>query len=59
MKNYEDIGNEHKGFKHIVDDMKQHHEGSYVHHHNEYGKHAASFMKEHEKVAKLCGGGKA
>jgi hypothetical protein len=31
----------------------------HAHHHKFYGEHAAGHMKEHEKVAALCGGGMA
>ena len=45
--------------KHIVDDVKKHAAGGHSHHSEHYKKHAAGHVLEHEKVKKLCGGGKA
>ena len=35
------------------------HDHSHKHHSEHYGKHAAGHMMEHDKVAKMCGGGYA
>jgi hypothetical protein len=42
---------------HHVHMMEKMEDGGHVHHHNMYGEHKASHMKEHEKVKALCGGG--
>jgi hypothetical protein len=46
-------------FKHNVDNVKQHEEGSFKHHSNIYGKESAGHKMHHEHVKAMCGGGMA
>jgi hypothetical protein len=43
--------------KMMKDHLKMYAAGGCTHHSEHYGKHAAGHMMEHEKVAKMCGGG--
>lgn len=49
----------HSSFKHVVEHMKEHHEGSHMHHSHHYGKHKENHKMHHEHVTKMCHGGKA
>ena len=49
----------HSSFKHVVEHMKEHHEGSHMHHSHHYGKHKEDHKMHHEHVTKMCHGGKA
>jgi hypothetical protein len=44
---------------HNVHLMEEFAAGDHKHDHNLYGKHAAGFQKEHERVKAMCGGGMA
>jgi hypothetical protein len=46
-------------FKHNVDNVKQHEEGSFKHHSNIFGQHAAGHKMNHDYVKNMCGGGMA